>query len=145
MELWNQAINGPWVGSPRDQKVQASKKSSPAIVVCSFHVELGVGAEDVEVLVEVDVDVDVELELELKLELEIVLEVELEVEVEVVVVPREVDPRVDERVEAVDVEPREVVWVEEVELPPGAGLPVGCLIQRLARWPGVRRWNERRG
>lgn len=128
------------MGSPRDQNVQASKKSSPAIVVSSFHVELGVGADDVEVLVEVDVDVDVDVdvELELKLELEIVLEVELEVEVEVAVVPREVDPRVDERVEAVDVEPREVVRVE-VELPPGAGLPVGCLIQRLARWPGPRR------
>ena len=70
------------------QKFQESKKSSPDIVVWIFHVELGVGAE----VVVVEVGADTVL---------LVLET-----VEVAVLPREVDPRVDERVE-VDVEPDE--------------------------------------
>lgn len=89
-------MNAPFVGSAKDQNVQASKKLLPAIVVCSVHVELGVAAEDVEVLAEVLVEVGVDVE--------VVLELELELRVEVAVVARVVDPRVDERVE---VEPDE--------------------------------------
>lgn len=87
------------MGSARDQNVQASKKLLPAIVVCSVHVELGVGAEDVEVLVAVGEDVDVGAALE--------LELKLRDDVEVAVVARLVDPRVDERIDVVDVEPDE--------------------------------------
>jgi len=64
------------------------------MVVCNFHVELGVGAEDVVALVGVVVYV------------ELAAGVEIELTLDVAVLPREVDTRVDERV-AVDVEPDE--------------------------------------
>lgn len=61
------------------------------------------GAEDVEVLVEEGVDADVDVGVGAALELEL----KMRDDVEVAVVARVVDPRVDERMDVVDVEPDE--------------------------------------
>jgi len=90
---------------------------APAIVVWSVQGELGVGAEEAELVVEVEVvEADEEVDVDAK------------VDVELKVAEREVDPRVDvdERVDA-DPGAERVV----VELPPGG--PFGLRTQRLAR------------
>jgi hypothetical protein len=109
------------------------KKSLPAIDVCNFHVELGVGADDVEVLVVV-VLVDVAARVVVGL----LVEVEL-LDVRVFVVERVLDIDKLAVADAVVVD-RLIV---EVELP--AGDPLGRGIHLLTSWPGIRRWKARRG
>jgi hypothetical protein len=64
-------VNKPFVGSAKDQNVQALKKSLPAIVSRNFQVELGVGEATPEVLVEVLVEMRVEVRVDADVDVEV--------------------------------------------------------------------------